>query len=85
VEWHWAGLHRERGTFLAHNVDAFMYELWRQGGLAGTKQEHAYFVKCDSLTMTPDDVVNGIVNIEVGFAPLKPAEFVILQISQKIA
>ncbi len=64
------------------NVGAFMQTLFRQGAFQGTTPQQAYFVKCDSDTTTPTDQNNGIVNIVVGFAPLKPAEFVILQIQQ---
>jgi phage tail sheath protein FI len=64
------------------NVGAFMQTLFRQGAFQGTTPQQAYFVKCDSETTTPTDQNNGIVNIVVGFAPLKPAEFVIIQIQQ---
>jgi hypothetical protein len=64
------------------NIGAFMQGLFRQGAFQGTTPRQAYFVKCDSETTTPTDQNLGIVNILVGFAPLKPAEFVILQIQQ---
>ena len=64
------------------NVGAFMNTLFRQGAFAGTAPREAYFVKCDGETTTPDDVNLGIVNIIVGFAPLKPAEFVIIKLQQ---
>jgi phage tail sheath protein FI len=64
------------------NVGAFMQNLFRQGAFAGTTPRDAYFVKCDSDTTTHNDVNLGIVNILVGFAPLKPAEFVILKLQQ---
>lgn len=64
------------------NVGAFMQTLFRQGAFQGNSPRDAYFVKCDSTTTTQTDIDNGIVNIIVGFAPLKPAEFVILQIQQ---
>jgi phage tail sheath protein FI len=64
------------------NVGAFMQDLFRKGAFQGTTPKEAYFVKCDSETTTQTDIDNGIVNIEVGFAPLKPAEFVILKIQQ---
>jgi phage tail sheath protein FI len=64
------------------NVGAFMQNLFRQGAFAGTTPREAYFVKCDSETTTQADVDLGRVNILVGFAPLKPAEFVIIQIQQ---
>jgi phage tail sheath protein FI len=64
------------------NVGAFMQTLFIQGAFQGSTQQQAYFVKCDSETTTSTDQDNGIVNILVGFAPLKPAEFVIIQIQQ---
>jgi len=64
------------------NVGAFMHNLFRQGAFQGKSAREAYFVKCDSETTTQNDIDQGIVNILVGFAPLKPAEFVIIQIQQ---
>ncbi|MCB1391618.1 MULTISPECIES: phage tail sheath C-terminal domain-containing protein [unclassified Nitrobacter] len=64
------------------NVGAFMHELFRQGAFQGTTPAQAYFVRCDSGTTPQSDIDLGIVNIEIGFAPLKPAEFVILKIQQ---
>lgn len=64
------------------NVGAFMHSLFRQGAFQGQTPREAYFVKCDKETTTQTDINNGIVNIVVGFAPLKPAEFVIIQIQQ---
>ncbi|MCK5643562.1 MAG: phage tail sheath family protein, partial [Gammaproteobacteria bacterium] len=64
------------------NVGAFMHNLFRQGAFQGVKSKDAYFVKCDSETTTQNDINLGIVNIWVGFAPLKPAEFVILYLQQ---
>jgi phage tail sheath protein FI len=59
-----------------------MQGLFRQGAFQGTSPKEAYLVKCDKETTTQDDINRGIVNIIVGFAPLKPAEFVILKIQQ---
>jgi len=64
------------------NIGAFMQELFRQGAFQGKSPREAYFVKCDSETTTQANIDAGIVNIVVGFAPLKPAEFVVLQIQQ---
>jgi phage tail sheath protein FI len=64
------------------NVGAFMQDLFRQGAFQGTTARAAYFVKCDAETTTQNDVDRGIVNILVGFAPLKPAEFVVIKIQQ---
>ncbi|KAA6459802.1 phage tail sheath family protein [Acidobacteria bacterium AB60] len=64
------------------NVEAFMDSLFKKGAFQGTTAAQAYFVKCDSETTTQTDIDSGIVNILVGFAPLKPAEFVVIQIEQ---
>ena len=64
------------------NVGSFMHSLFRQGAFAGASPRDAYFVKCDKDTTTQADVDRGIVNIVVGFKPLKPAEFVVLRIQQ---
>lgn len=64
------------------NVGAFMHNLFRQGAFQGTTPRDAYLVKCDKETTTQNDINLGIVNILVGFAPLKPAEFVIIKIQQ---
>ncbi|HEX9511226.1 MAG TPA: phage tail sheath C-terminal domain-containing protein [Puia sp.] len=64
------------------NIGAFMHNLFRQGAFQGSTPKDAYLVKCDSETTTQNDINLGIVNILVGFAPLKPAEFVIIQIQQ---
>jgi phage tail sheath protein FI len=64
------------------NVGAFMHNLFRLGAFQGQTPKDAYLVKCDSETTTQNDIDLGIVNILVGFAPLKPAEFVFIQIQQ---
>jgi phage tail sheath protein FI len=64
------------------NVGAFMRSLFNQGAFQGASARDAYFVKCDKDTTTQDDINRGIVNILVGFAPLKPAEFVIVKLEQ---
>jgi phage tail sheath protein FI len=64
------------------NVGAFMQNLFRQGAFQGKSPREAYFVRCDSTTTTQADINLGIVNILVGFAPLKPAEFVVVKIQQ---
>jgi phage tail sheath protein FI len=63
-------------------VGTFMHRLYLQGAFQGTTPSRAYFVKCDLETTTQDDINNGIVNILIGFAPLKPAEFVLIKIQQ---
>ena len=64
------------------NLTSFMHDLFRQGAFQGSTPEQAYLVKCDSEINTQAEIDRGIVNILVGFAPLKPAEFVIIQIQQ---
>ncbi len=64
------------------NLNAFMTGLFRQGAFQGSTPAKAFYVKCDGETTTQADRNLGIVNIEVGFAPLKPAEFVIIKFQQ---
>jgi phage tail sheath protein FI len=64
------------------NVGSFMHDLFRKGAFQGATPADAYFVKCDKETTTPSDQDLGLVNIWVGFAPLKPAEFVVLYLQQ---
>ena len=64
------------------NIGAFMQNLFRQGAFQGQTPKDAYFVKCDKETTTQNDINLGIVNIVVGFAPLKPAEFVVIKLQQ---
>ncbi|KMY66914.1 hypothetical protein AAU61_13145 [Desulfocarbo indianensis] len=63
------------------SIEGFMLSLMDQGALQGSKPSEAFQVKCDSSTTTADDINNGIVNIVVAFAPLKPAEFVVIKIA----
>ncbi len=65
------------------NIGAFMMTLFRAGAFQGTTPSQAFFVKADSQTTTQADIDAGVVNVMVGFAPLKPAEFVVIKISQK--
>jgi len=64
------------------NAGAFMQTMFRQGAFQGQSPRDAYFVKCDKETTTQNDINLGVVNVLVGFAPLKPAEFVIISIQQ---
>lgn len=64
------------------NIGVFMMGLFRQGAFQGSTPDQAFYVKCDSETTTQADRNLGIVNIQIGFAPLKPAEFVIISIQQ---
>jgi len=64
------------------SIEAFMLSLFHQGAFQGDTPSQAFQVKCDSSTTTQQDIDNGIVNMIVAFAPLKPAEFVIIKIAQ---
>ncbi|HEX2086383.1 MAG TPA: phage tail sheath C-terminal domain-containing protein [Solirubrobacteraceae bacterium] len=65
------------------NVGSFMTTLFRRGAFQGATPSEAFFVKCDAETTTQADIDLGVVNVLLGFAPLKPAEFVVVRISQK--
>ena len=70
----WARVRRDAGNVLT--------VLWRNGELLGAKPEQALFVKCDRTTMTQNDIDNSRLVVEVGVAPVKPAEFVVIRIDQ---
>jgi uncharacterized protein len=63
-------------------ISAFLTQVWRDGALMGQTPEQAFFVKCDRTTMTQNDIDNGRLIVEIGIAPVKPAEFVIFRIGQ---
>ena len=65
------------------NVGTFLNNLWRQGAFQGSTPKEAYFVKCDHNTTTQQDINNGTVNLLVGVAMLKPAEFIIIKLQIK--
>jgi phage tail sheath protein FI len=67
------------------NVTAFMNQFFLQGAFKGTTPAEAYFVACDATTTSPEDINRGIVNVVVAFAPLKPAEFVVITLMQLTA
>ncbi|MFF7650939.1 phage tail sheath family protein [Streptomyces sp. NPDC007983] len=64
------------------NASAYLHTLFEKGAFKGTTPRQAYFVKCDKDTTTDEDIAGGIVNVVVGIAPVKPAEFVIVKIQQ---
>ncbi|MFJ9587714.1 phage tail sheath family protein [Streptomyces acidicola] len=64
------------------SASSYLHTLFRQGAFKGSTPREAYFVKCDSETTTDEDIANGIVNVLVGIAPVRPAEFVIVKIQQ---
>ena len=63
-------------------VEAFLDTTWRGGALFGARPEDAFYVRCDRSTMSLDDIANGRLVVEIGIAPVRPAEFVIFRISQ---
>lgn len=64
-------------------LTGFLTGLWREGALFGTSADQAFFVKCDAETNPPQSIDEGKLVVEVGIAPVKPAEFVIFRISQQ--
>jgi phage tail sheath protein FI len=64
------------------NASGYLNNLFRQGAFKGSTPREAYFVKCDQDTTTDEDIANGVVNVLVGIAPVKPAEFVVVKIQQ---
>lgn len=70
---------------LRESVGAFMHSLFKQGAFAGNTTREAYFVKCDGSTTAQADIDAGNVNIQIGFAPLKPSEFIIIRIQQLVS
>lgn len=67
---------------ITRDVSAFLTRIWRSGALMGNTPEEAFFVKCDEETNPPEEIDAGKVTILIGIAPVKPAEFVVFQISQ---
>jgi phage tail sheath protein FI len=67
---------------LRSSVGSFMQTLFVQGAFQGAAPEQAYFVRCDAQNNPQSSIGQGVVNILVGFAPLKPAEFIVIQIQQ---
>lgn len=67
-------------------IDSYLYTLWERGALRGAKAEEAYFVNVGlNKTMTQDDILNGKLIVEIGLAAVRPAEFIILRFSHKMA
>ncbi|HET9690098.1 MAG TPA: phage tail sheath subtilisin-like domain-containing protein [Acidimicrobiales bacterium] len=71
----WSGISR--------TLEAFLKGLWKEGALFGATPEQAFYVKCDAETNPPESIDEGKLVVEVGIAPVKPAEFVIFRISQQ--
>jgi phage tail sheath protein FI len=70
---------------LRKSIETFLLTLWREQAFVGMKSQEAFFVRCGrDQTMTANDIANGVLNIEVGFAPVRPAEFVIVRIQHQM-
>lgn len=67
---------------ISQSAEKFLKTVWREGGLQGSTADEAFFVRCGEETMTQDDIDNGRLIVEIGIAPVKPAEFVVFRISQ---
>ncbi|WP_026190381.1 phage tail sheath family protein [Halomicrobium katesii] len=67
---------------IRQSTENFLKTVWREGGLQGATQDEAFFVRCGEDTMTQEDIDNGRLIVEVGIAPVKPAEFVVFRIAQ---
>lgn len=70
---------------VTRDVDAFLTTLWNQGGLFGATAQEAFFVTCDASNNPPETRMLGQLYIDIGLAPVYPAEFVIIRITQKTA
>ncbi len=70
---------------ITDSIDSFLTRQWRDGALMGTEKGQAFYIRCGLDTMTQDDIDNGRLILEIGVAPVKPAEFVIIRIGQKAA
>ena len=70
---------------VTRTIANFLATCWRDGALAGSSPDQAFFVECGPTTMTQDDIDNGRLICQIGIAPVKPAEFVIFRITQKTA
>jgi phage tail sheath protein FI len=66
-------------------IENYLTQKWREGALAGATTKDAFFVKCGlGTTMTADDILNGLMNVEIGMAVVRPAEFIVLKFSHKL-
>ena len=69
---------------VSSSIQNFLTGVWKMGGLKGSTQREAFFVRCDLTTMTQNDLNNGSLILVVGVAPLQPAEFIFLRITIQI-
>ena len=76
---------QESDPFLRQAVQEFLSVQWRAGALQGRQEQEAFFVRADRATMTQDDIDNRRLIVEIGVAPVKPAEFVMFRIARTTA
>ena len=67
---------------VAASVNSFLRNFWSVGGLSGSTPQAAYFVVCDSTNNTPTTISQGYLNVQIGVALQRPAEFVVINIGQ---
>jgi uncharacterized protein len=67
---------------LALSISSFLETLWRQGALAGSTPEEAFYVKCDNTTNSPQSINEGKIMTEIGVAPTHPAEFIVFRVGR---
>jgi phage tail sheath protein FI len=67
------------------SVTSFLSSVWRSGAFPGNKPEDAFFVRCDRTTMTQNDIDEGRLVCLIGFAPVRPAEFILLRITHQLS
>ena len=82
---HWAAFEPNNEilwTAIKSAIESFLIQQWRKGMLQGSKTSEAFFVQCDRSTQTQNDIINGKFHINIGLAPLKPAEFVVIKMTQ---
>jgi phage tail sheath protein FI len=66
-------------------IEAYLNQKWREGALVGAKPEDAFFVRCAlGVTMSAQDILEGRMNVEIGMAIVRPAEFIVLKFSHKL-
>ena len=72
-------------TRVCTRVEEFLHSLFRMGAFPGTKPDQGFYVRCDPSTMTQEDLADGVLRLDVGFAPTRPAEFIALRIAIPVA
>ncbi len=70
---------------VVQTIENFLLGLWKSGALMGRSPNEAFFVKCDRTTMTQDDIDSGRLIVLIGVAPIRPTEFIIFRITQRMS